>query len=530
MAQLPIIPGPLVNDPNVVPNTNPYSGQSDFMDTTITPALDTINPLLSNPDTITLGDTADAWGQALSTDAIPQGVADVNGMVAPPITPPVTPAGGPSADDKLAAAKVILGTDTAPEMVDKVVGKTSTTTSQQAQSPESVQAAADLEKAQADAQAATDMELKAAAEQSDVEAKIAEQDNNVIATVENARAAAQAENRIKFESAIADIDSRVAELSNFKPETFWGSKSTADKITAALSVGLGAYGQALLGSGSNIGQVLLDRNMSEFDRNQQMEYNNKLKTIQNMKGSLEMKQQLAEDAEKTFDAKKLAARAQVQSANAKALAMAKTPQVQAGIMQRQAKMDADIAGKQAEIASKYEAKTSVTKDEDIIKQMARQPGMDRNGQPLKLSEGQNKARLAFSSIVGANEALKGVDLEKLSQDPSYTEYFKHQNSRSALGSTPWAGQTLAGVSDMLGGTPEEALARRSPEAARAVNAMTAWTQGVLRFKTGATIGKDEAAAEMKTYWPVLGDSPEIVKDKAITRKELEKAMREASAL
>lgn len=437
----------------------------------------------------------------------------------------------PSKADRLAAAKEILGTNEQPEqpaMVDKVVGKNSTTTTQQTQSPESIQAAADLEAAQAKAQQASDLEMKAADEQSAVEAKISEQDNNVIAQVESARARAQTENRIKFEDAIADIDARVAELSNFKPETFWGSKSTADKITAALSVGLGAYGQALLGSGSNIGQVLLERNMNEFDRNQQMEYNNKLKTIQNMKGSLDMKKQLADDAEKTFDAKKLAARAQVQSSNAKALAMAKTPAVKAGIMQRQAKMDADIAGKQAEIASKYEAKTSVTKEEDIIKQMSRTPGLGANGQPL--TEGQNKARIAFSSIAGANQALKGVDLEKLGQDPDYLEYFKHQNSRDTLSKAPWIGNSAAGVSDILGGTPEEALLRRSPEIARAVSAMNLWTQGVVRFKTGATIGDQETATEMKSYWPVLGDSPQTIKDKAATRKELEKAMREAGAL
>ena len=60
--------------------------------------------------------------------------------------------------------------------------------------------------------------------------------------------------------------------------------------------------------------------------------------------------------------------------------------------------------------------------------------------------------------------------------------------------------------------------------------MNSWTQGVTRFKTGAVIGPVEVEEEKNVYFPVLGDTPDIIRDKAKTREALNKAMREAGGL
>lgn len=344
---------------------------------------------------------------------------DLSGQIAP-LTPeqlqePVGTSNteGPSEQDKLAAAQVVLGTSP-PQTVGQKVGSESTTKTQQIQSQESKDAAGALAQSQKDSQAATQMELKAVADEANLKAQVDKEDQEAIATVENARAQVQMDNQAKLQTQLADIDTKVAELANFRPESFWGSKTASDKVAASLSIGLGAFGQALLGSGQNIGQVLLERNMQEFDRNQQMQYNSKLKQIEGMRTSMSVKRDLAEDAEKTFDAQKLAARAHIQANNAKALAMAKTPSVQAAIMQRQAKLDQDVAKAQAEIASKYEQRVTSTSQQDIIKQVAIQNSMagqkEKQERVDELGKSVTKLSPIRSEIATALEQMKNPKL------------------------------------------------------------------------------------------------------------------------
>ena len=51
-----------------------------------------------------------------------------------------------------------------------------------------------------------------------------------------------------------------------------------------------------------------------------------------------------------------------------------------------------------------------------------------------------------------------------------------------------------------------------------------WIRAKLRKESGAAIGNDEAEQEYRTYFPMPGDGPEKIKQKAIARKEAMKAM------
>ncbi len=52
-----------------------------------------------------------------------------------------------------------------------------------------------------------------------------------------------------------------------------------------------------------------------------------------------------------------------------------------------------------------------------------------------------------------------------------------------------------------------------------------WIRAKLRKESGAVINQDEWTREYQTYFPMLGDSPEVIKQKQKSRKEAEKSMK-----
>jgi len=80
--------------------------------------------------------------------------------------------------------------------------------------------------------------------------------------------------------------------------------------------------------------------------------------------------------------------------------------------------------------------------------------------------------------------------------------------QSVAGSVPWVGQTL----ERLGS---------SENRQRVMQAQEAWVRAKLRKESGAVIGADEMANEIKTFFPQYGDKPETIRQKALLRKQAE---------
>lgn len=64
----------------------------------------------------------------------------------------------------------------------------------------------------------------------------------------------------------------------------------------------------------------------------------------------------------------------------------------------------------------------------------------------------------------------------------------------------------------------------SAEKQRYNQAASDWIRSKLRKESGAVIGDDEMAAEYRTYFPIYGDSQEVIEQKARARKTAEEAM------
>lgn len=65
---------------------------------------------------------------------------------------------------------------------------------------------------------------------------------------------------------------------------------------------------------------------------------------------------------------------------------------------------------------------------------------------------------------------------------------------------------------------------RTPEQQKYHNASMEWVRAKLRKESGAVIGPQEAIDEYNTYFPVYGDSPDVIRQKKILRAEAIRSM------
>ena len=121
-----------------------------------------------------------------------------------------------------------------------------------------------------------------------------------------------------------------------------------------------------------------------------------------------------------------------------------------------------------------------------------------NGQPIlgkgNLTESQGKAAVFQSQMVGAQNELNDV-------------YSKGFNPNSPISQT---------TTSLAGGMFNAAT---PSDAQRAKQAQNQWTEAYLRFKTGAGTNAHEIEANRQTYFPQIGDSPDVVAQKSRMREQ-----------
>jgi len=100
-------------------------------------------------------------------------------------------------------------------------------------------------------------------------------------------------------------------------------------------------------------------------------------------------------------------------------------------------------------------------------------------------------------------------LDKQGQPITAEIAYSAPNAVQALvGATPWLGQTFERLSS-------------SENRQRVLNAQQAWVRAKLRKESGAVIGADEMADEIKTFFPQIGDSVSTIRQKALLRQQAE---------
>lgn len=448
---------------------------------------------------------------------------------AAPVEVPTDEVKGPSDALKDAAAAHVLGVDPTDDgLVDKKVGETSTKTTTTQPTAEGKAALGEITAAQNEVKDASKMAEDGVDNQAKIEADFREADAKAIGAIRTAQVAQQQSNAAKFQATIDQIDQRVAELANYKPETFWGSKSTSDKIAASLSVGLGSFAQSLTGSGQNVGTMLLNRQMDEFDKNQQMQYKAKMDGIQNMKMSLDEKQKLATELDKNYDTQILASRAQVSSMFARQMAMAKTPMVKAQIMKQDAEFQQKTAKEKADISEKWATKIENDSKHEINERVKAAAGLTMQGKPL--NENQQKAVSFYGQMRQAQQAIAQLDEQGIANRGHLTTAVRLKQAADSYSKIPGIGNAMKGIMESHGHSPTDELKTSDPEAYNYLTQAQPFINGILRQESGAAISQEEFTKAYEQYFPVQGDGPKEIQQKAERRAIATKNMYGATGL
>lgn len=87
---------------------------------------------------------------------------------------------------------------------------------------------------------------------------------------------------------------------------------------------------------------------------------------------------------------------------------------------------------------------------------------------------------------------------------------------------PGVGESMLGRAPMAGNVA--ANLARGPERQQYFQAAEDWVRAKLRQESGAVIADEEMAREIRTYFPQIGDSEQVIAQKAAARKTAEQAM------
>jgi hypothetical protein len=102
-------------------------------------------------------------------------------------------------------------------------------------------------------------------------------------------------------------------------------------------------------------------------------------------------------------------------------------------------------------------------------------------------------------------------------------------AESIIGQAPSQAQragtiaTAVGAIPLVGGVAERSLMTPAQQQVR--QAQEDWVRSKLRKESGAVIGDEEMAREIKTYFPQIGDSPEVIAQKSRSRQIAINAMK-----
>jgi len=113
------------------------------------------------------------------------------------------------------------------------------------------------------------------------------------------------------------------------------------------------------------------------------------------------------------------------------------------------------------------------------------------------TESQAKSQTFYSQMTTANQELDNVG--KQGYDPT---------------------KITTQIETSLAGTPFSAAV--SPKAQQARQAQEQWAESFLRVKTGAAATQGEVDRNVRTFFPQVGDSPQVIEQKARARKQAEK--------
>jgi hypothetical protein len=318
-----------------------------------------------------------------------------------------------------------------------------------------------------------------------------------------------------------DADMRQAELAKMERKDFWGSQTEGQKWATALSVGLGSFGQALTGSGQNVGIKILNSRIDQFNRIQDQQFEQKKKEIEGLRISASKRQEAIAALEKEFDARKLSEISKIEEELKPRIAAAKTPQMQAKLTQTYEAMQQQKARSIADIADKYAAQTSENRTTEIYRQVSGKASyLPPNVEAAKAGQQWVTMATAFQPM---QEQFK--QNKKAFDTPETRNYYASMLGDEAAASVSQFGGELASkaidsiatdLSSVFGdktGMAQARFAEANPEAYNFFQRQRQLAAGLIRGDTGAAITAEEWRLAYDMYLVLPWDTPERAEEK-----------------
>ena len=429
------------------------------------------------------------------------------------------------------AAPVAPPAEPAPEFT--ATGRAvSTRTTQTERTPGIEKQLSELDAAKALQEQAVQQQMKAAQDIGRIEAEAATSEAAVMQDFAVKQQAAAAEANAKIQDANARVQSMQAEMEAQSPESFWGSKSTGQKIGLGIALALGAFGQGMTG-GPNTALQVINGQMNDFMSLQRRKADQKLKAIELRKGDVQTQRQARVDAMSQLAAQEQAAIGQVRAQIQSKLAIAKSQDQIAKLQQ----LDAELANQAASKQLEFEQQLAPTVAQDSTEQLIRQTAGTTAETITDAGKPMTDTQLKASGFLErAEPALQGVEgfEDEVFADKEKFEAFKENMTEVARASSTAAVPVIGGFLEAI--TPSKAKLAEGeagivfggeelPGGSAYLAQAEDFIRTMLRKESGAAIASDEFDNEYKRFFYVAGDTPQSLRKKKAARRNAIRGLR-----
>jgi len=302
----------------------------------------------------------------------------------------------------------------------------------------------------------------------------------------------------EVKNSLNDINRLREELQNTKWESYWGNKTTADKLMVAMAVGLGAYGQAKLG-GKNIAMELIQSQIEDHNLSQKNKFDQLTAKLTATATTATQKQAMLEKQSQILAAKGLADADMINKQFDALASKVKTAEAATKIAQLQQENKAKQLATLAQLESDY--KLTSTQSRDVFRTSpvdASKAPVTRAGEKMDVDQ-----RKEIGYVMDAGYNIRKMEkLEDLgvTDDPAWGEVrnalINEARSLGALAGTMGIVEAAANF-----GRLSDKYVKNNPALAQYLRFAQNAMEARLRKVTGATIGAKEYMEEIDNMLP-----------------------------
>lgn len=347
----------------------------------------------------------------------------------------------------------------------------------------------------------------------------------------------------RYNNRIKEIETERDNLTKLDSKSFWDNPKTPERILMGLGMLAALSGKNdNLAAGAMMASKVIGKAVSEDMAAQEKKVLQRLNMLDKQENLNQQERTYAKNKlTAQLDARKLAALDQQEKLMNQTLLLTKNTEAKQALQNEMKKTNEQKIMLQAEIDKKAQqdvsydmslAENQPTSEE--LDQKARQAyefiaPTDKDGNPLPMTEGQGKMRVALAS---AAPALK--DLESLEKGLTTNEYKALQDGmgqvlqRLRVRDIGLIGSGVDAVANTLQGFVPEILENAVPgKGAQYAQALMQYMRVNLRLDTGAQISPGEIIGDLERYGVSPGTDHKAMKGKITDRRERLKAFNDA---